>query len=213
METTRENGRDMFHRQSGFEWARMSKDEINEYPIKSYQGPIHLVRTAEELEAAVSKLQNESLLGFDTETRPAYCKGETYLPALLQLAGSEDVYIFQLKHIGLPAPLLKILSSPDIVKAGVSLNFDIKELRKIDVFKPAGFVDIAELAKKIGIQNHGLRGLAAVLLGFRISKSSRTSNWERKSLSPAQIQYAATDAWVGRELYNEIRRIEQKISS
>jgi ribonuclease D len=187
-------------------WKRLQKDEINQYPIRRYEGKVHLIRSVTELDKAVRTLEKESLLGFDTETRPAYQKGESYPPALLQLAGSSEVFLFQLKFTGLPRPLLSILANPDIIKAGVSLNYDIKELRGQAQFEPAGFVDIGNLAKRIGIQNHGLRGLAAVLLGFRISKSAKTTNWDRDDLMPAQIQYAATDAWVGRELYLEMQR-------
>ena len=68
-------------------------------------------------------------------------------------------------------------------------------------FKPRGFAELSDLAKKEGIKNHGLRGLAAVLLGFRISKGAQTSNWAKDILEPHQIRYAATDAWVGRNIY------------
>lgn len=191
-------------------WARMQKDEINERPMRKYEGKVHLIRSESELTDAVSRLERESILGFDTETRPAYRKGESYLPALLQLAGENEAFIFQLKFTGLPQPLLAILANPNIIKAGVSLNHDIIELRTLAQFEPAGFVDIGNLAKKNGIQNHGLRGLAAVLLGFRISKSAKTSNWASNDLTPSQIIYAATDAWVGRELYLEMRRINHQ---
>ncbi len=188
---------------------RMGKDEINECPMRSYDGPVHMIRSGNELSIAVSKLNKETLLGFDTETKPAHRKGESYSPALVQLAGENEVFIFQIKYLGLPKPLLDILSNPGIIKAGVSLDFDISELAKVAPFKSAGFVDIADLAKKLGIQNHGLRGLAAVLLGFRISKTCRTSNWEKSDLTQSQIRYAASDAWVGRELYKEICRLQK----
>ncbi|HIJ90105.1 MAG: 3'-5' exonuclease domain-containing protein 2 [Desulfobulbaceae bacterium] len=180
---------------------RMTKEEINTCPMQRWEGPVHVVRTAEELGRAVRSLAAETILGFDTETRPAYHKGESYLPSLLQLAGKKEVYLFQLKHLGLPAPLREILADPKVIKAGVSLAYDLQELHKLAQFKPAGFVDLGNLAKKAGIKNHGLRGLAAVLLGVRIPKGAQTSNWARDVLAQTQIQYAATDAWVGRELY------------
>ena len=184
----------------GFD-RRMSKDEINACPMERWIGPVSVVRTRDELAAAMSKLAGQTLLGFDTETRPAYNKGESYLPSLLQLASDDDVFIFQLKHLGLAKPLHEILADPAIIKAGVSLDYDIRELNKLSRFKAAGFMDLGNLAKKAGIKNHGLRGLAAVFLGFRISKGAQTSNWARNVLTPQQIQYAATDAWVGRRLY------------
>ena len=184
----------------GFD-RRMSKDEINACPIKRWTGKTSVVRNRKELAAALRRLAGQTLLGFDTETRPAYKKGQSYLPSLLQLAGDEEVFIFQLKHLGLPGALCEILSDHAIIKAGVSLDFDISELKKLARFKAAGFADLGKLAKKAGVKNHGLRGLAAVYLGFRISKGSQTSNWARDVLTRQQIQYAATDAWVGRELY------------
>ncbi|HCE42476.1 MAG TPA: hypothetical protein DET40_02890 [Lentisphaeria bacterium] len=187
-------------------WKRMEKDEINEHPIGRYEGKINLIRTEPEFLEAVRLLEKEILLGFDTETRPSYRVGESYPPALLQLAGANEVFIFQLKFTGLPRPLLNILANPSIIKAGVSLSHDLKELRSVAEFEPAGFVDIGNAAKDIGIQNHGLRGLAAVLLGFRITKSAKTTNWSRDEFTQGQIQYAATDAWVGRELYKEIQK-------
>jgi ribonuclease D len=184
----------------GFD-RRMSKDEINACPIKRWNGKISVVRNKGELAAAMRKLAGHTLLGFDTETRPAYKKGESYLPSLLQLASDNEVFIFQLKHLGLTKPLRKILEDPAIIKAGVSLDYDIRELKKLSPFKAAGFMDLGDLAKKAGVKNHGLRGLAAVFLGIRITKGAQTSNWSRDALTRQQIQYAATDAWVGRKLY------------
>ena len=188
---------------------RMTKEEINACPIRKWEGVVHVVRTPEELSQAVRALAEETILGFDTETRPAYHKGESYLPSLLQLAGEKAVYLFQLKQLGLPGPLRKILADPEVVKAGVSLAYDLQELRHLAHFRPAGFVDLGNLAKKAEIKNHGLRGLAAVLLGFRIAKGAQTSNWARDVLAPAQIQYAATDAWVGRELYLKLGAVHR----
>jgi ribonuclease D len=184
----------------GFD-RRMSKDEINACPVKRWGGRISVVRNKDELAAAMRKLTGHTLLGFDTETRPAYKKGESYLPSLLQLASDKEVFIFQLKHLGLAKPLREILADSAIIKTGVSLDYDIRELKKLSSFKAAGFIDLGNLAKKMGIKNHGLRGLAAVFLGIRISKGTQTSNWSRDVLTRQQIQYAATDAWVGRKLY------------
>lgn len=179
----------------------MSKDEINACPMAHWTGPTIVVRTREELPAAMHKLAGQTLLGFDTETRPAYSKGESYPPSLLQLATEGEVFIFQLKQLGLAGKLKEILADPAIIKAGVSLDYDIRELKKMSRFNANGFIDLGNIAKKSGIKNHGLRGLAAVLLGFRISKGAQTSNWSRDVLTPQQIRYAATDAWVGRRLY------------
>ena len=190
----------------GFE-RRMNKDEINACPIARWTGPVSVVRTHEDMDVAMRKLVGHTLLGFDTETRPAHVKGEYYPPSLLQLANETEVFLFQFKHLGLVDPLRKILADPSIIKAGVSLNYDIRELKNMVSFEAAGFVDLGALAKNAGIKNHGLRGLAAVLLGFRITKGAQTSNWARDTLTPQQIKYAATDAWVGRKLYLALKKV------
>ena len=190
----------------GFD-RRMSKDEINDCPMKRWTGRTSVVRNKDELAAAMGKLGGHTLLGFDTETRPAYKKGESYLPSLLQLASDKEVFVFQLKHLGLAKPLRRILADASIIKAGVGLDYDIRELKKLSVFKAAGFMDLGNIAKRAGIKNHGLRGLAAVLLGLRISKGAQTTNWARDVLTRQQIQYAATDAWVGRKLYLSLEQV------
>ena len=109
------------------EKRHITKAEINQLPMKQYEGPIHLCRTPEEAEKAISKLKKETLLGFDTETRPAFRKGESYDPSLLQLATETEVYLFQIQQTGLTPGLLSILANPDIVKAGVAIDRDISD--------------------------------------------------------------------------------------
>jgi ribonuclease D len=179
----------------------ISKDEINCLPMKQYDGLIHLIRTPEAADNAAEKLKQETLLGFDTETRPTFRVGEYYQPSLLQLATATEVFLFQIKLTGLTKGLCEVLSSPDIIKTGVSIRSDVSELRKLTDFKPDGFVELAEHAKKAHIKNLGLRGLAALLLGFRVSKREQTSNWAKNELTESQLRYAATDAWLGREIY------------
>ncbi len=179
----------------------ISKAEINELPMKSYNGPIHLINTAEEADVAAGKLLKETLLGFDTETRPAFRKGESYDPSLLQLATESDVYLFQIQQCGLTPNILKVLSAPDIIKAGVAIDRDIDELQAMTDFDADGFVELANPAKEAQIKNLGLRGLTAILFDFRISKKEQVSNWARKELTQSQQTYAATDAWLGRKIF------------
>lgn len=179
----------------------ISKTEINQLPMRQYDGPIHLIKTVADAKEAAEQLSAETLLGFDTETRAAFRSGESYHPSLLQLAGSKDVFLFQIQLTGLISELREILSNPNILKAGVAIRDDVNELRNLEPFEPAGFVELADCAKKSKIKNLGLRGLGALLLGFRISKKEQVSNWAKPDLTRSQIAYAATDAWVGREIY------------
>lgn len=179
----------------------LSKEEINLLPIQAWEGPIVLVRNETALAQMLSALRKEEVLGFDTETRPTFIKGKSSSPALIQLATAKTAYIIQLIHLPFREELAKLLSSPHIIKAGVAIHNDMKALARIHPFTAGGVVDLADMAKERGIQAQGLRTLAANLLGFRISKSAKCSNWENHDLTPQQIKYAATDAWLGNELY------------
>jgi ribonuclease D len=123
------------------------------------------------------------------------------------LVGEQAAYIFQLRRCRLSNALCRLLANPKIIKAGIALDRDVQELTKLASFKPAGFVDVGELARQAGCTHHGLPGLATLLLGFRVSKRPQTSNWAQRTLTRAQIEYAATDAWVGRELYQKLQRL------
>jgi ribonuclease D len=192
---------------SGVAWPRMTREQINAHPIRKYPGHIHLIRRSEQVGPAVRQLEKERVLGFDTEARPTFRVGQSHLPAVLQLVGEQAAYIFQLRQCRLSQGLRRLLADPQIIKAGVAWDRDVKELKRLAPFEPAGFVDVGELARQAGCPNPGLRGLAPLLLGFRVSKRPQTSNWAQRTLTQAQIEYAATDAWVGRELYQKLQRL------
>lgn len=179
----------------------LSKEETNQLPIRAYSGEICLIRTEEDLDRALNLLWKEKVLGFDTETRPVFTRGKSGNPALLQLGGESCVYLFQLNCVPFGEALADLLANPHIIKTGVAVRDDLRALARLHDFTPGGAVDLAHLARARGVRAQGLRSLAAALLGFRISKSAQCSNWEKEELTPRQILYAATDAWVGRELY------------
>lgn len=192
------------------EAIRISKEVINALPLMGYEGPVDLVSCDETLAHAVRKIQRERVLGFDTESRPAFRKGQSFPVSLIQLAGESTVWLFQIGKIENPGPLWDLLAQPDLLKVGVAIADDIKKLRELHPFEPAGFVEIASLSQKIGILNTGLRSLTGLLLKFRISKRAQVSNWARSELSEAQIQYAATDAWVSRLLYFRMLNLKRE---
>lgn len=191
---------------------RISKEAINELPLIAWEGPIQILNTVEEMEAAASELSAYSHLGFDTETRPCFKKGDYYPPALVQFATAEQVYLFRICKVQTLAPLRPIFENPDILKTGVALKDDVKELQAVEDFKPAGFFEITQLTSQLKIENKGLRPLAGILMEGRISKGAQVSNWAKQELDEKQIRYAATDAWISRELYIRAKALESKQS-
>ena len=180
---------------------KFTKEEINELPLRRYDGPVEVVQDEEKLLKAVERMSKERLLGFDTETRPTFRKGKINLPSLVQFACCDIVYLIQLNWLPLHESVRELLANPNIIKTGVAVRDDIKDLKKLASFQDAGVVDLGEVARDLGLETHGLRNLAANLLEFRISKGAQCSNWANKGLSPQQIVYAATDAWVSREIH------------
>src|SRR6185295_7102615 len=154
-------------------------------------------RLAHEAEA----IRRESVLGFDTETRPAFRKGESYPTALVQLAGEAVVWIFPLQRFDFSLTLKGIFENPLLVKAGIGVADDLRQLKKLFAFEDANVVDVGALARRQGVEQTGLRNLAGIVLGYRIPKGSRTSNWGAARLTRQQIAYAAMDAWAARALY------------
>lgn len=179
----------------------LTPEQVMALPLQSFDGPVHLVRDDAAVEPAVQALRAEELLGFDLESRPSFTAGEAHPPALIQLAGERSVHLFQLRHLRDHGPLFDLLTDAGVRKAGLGLSDDFRKLRSVRDFTPAGFEDVSRLAHARGFAQTGLRPLAALLLGFRVSKSEQRSNWARHDLTPRQIRYAATDAWVTRELY------------
>jgi ribonuclease D len=179
----------------------ISREELADLPIRRYEGEVCVVATAEELQRALADIRQEGVVGFDTETRPAFTRGEDYLPCLVQVATARRVYLLQLQRLDFSQAIAEFLGDPHIVKAGVALAGDLGQLQRLFPLQPASVVDLGRVARHHGCRQTGLRNLAALFLGARIPKGARTTNWAAPRLSAAQIRYAATDAWAGRELY------------
>ena len=189
----------------------ITKEEINELPLYEFEGEISLIETEAECLKAINKLKGELLLGFDTETRASFKKGERYDVSLLQLATESHAYLFRLNKVGINSGLIDILSDPKVIKAGVGLRDDIKAIQKLHPFKASNFIDLADTAKELKIENFGLRALTAICLNKRLSKKAKVSNWEKNELTPAQVGYAACDAVVGYKIYECLCGSEKNI--
>lgn len=180
----------------------ITKEEVNELPLGKYEGEIIIVDTPVQVANAIEEIENENIIGVDTETKPTFKKGALNNTALIQIATSNRVFLFRLNKMGFPYALTRILENPQIHKIGIAVLQDMKELS--DQFRPFqhnNVTDLNILCKQLDFKNIGARNLSAMVLGFRISKRQQTSNWEAAQLSEAQLRYAATDAWVARQIF------------
>jgi ribonuclease D len=166
-----------------------------------FHGSIKVAENSKSFQQYVSKLRNQRVLGFDIECKPNFKRGPNNPPALIQLATSDQAFLFRLFPVMKLGPLLEILENPEIIKAGVAVKDDLHNLKKIEELNPAGFEDLAQLAQSLKIEQTGLRNLTAIFFKQRLSKSAQLSNWQKRPLTSSQINYAATDAWISRELY------------
>ncbi|HEX2332975.1 MAG TPA: 3'-5' exonuclease [Burkholderiales bacterium] len=185
----------------------ISRDEINAMPIRRWEGEVRVVASPEEAARALAEIRDETVTGFDTETRPAFRPGESYPPSLAQFATARAVYLFQLRSREVVAAVAEVLAAEPIVKAGVGLADDLKALKNVMDFAQKSTVDLGAAAMRHGLKQTGVRSLAAIFLGIRIPKGTKTSNWARPRLTHQQIAYAATDAWACRELYVRFRTL------
>lgn len=182
----------------------ITHEEVNSLPLKAFDGKIVLIEDPAKLDKAMQEVSKHRLVGFDTETRPSFKKGQHYKVSLLQLALDKKVFLIRLNRTGITDELIALFENESVIKTGVGLRDDLVALQKLRKFHPKGFEDLAVISKKSGLLVESVKKLTALLLGFRISKSAQTSNWEAASLSEKQLEYAATDAWVCLEIHKKL---------
>lgn len=182
-------------------------EEIEKLPQGAFSGKITVIdRPGIEYAKAVAYLLTQKVIGFDTETRPVFTPGHhNNHVALLQLSGAEKAYLFRIQSLGMRSLLCKILSSPNIIKVGAAVQDDVRGLQYYSKFKAQGFVDLQKIVWEYGIKDKSVKKMSAIILGCRISKTQQLSNWEAETLSDSQQLYAATDAWICREMYLKLK--------
>jgi ribonuclease D len=184
----------------------ITNDEINELPLGAYDGAIELIYEKNTLRRVFDEINEHKAVGFDTETRPTFTRGQLHKVALMQIAIPKKVFLIRLNLTGFTSEIISFLENESIEKIGVALRDDIKALERLKRFKPAGIVELTTLTKQAGIEVESVKKLAGLFLGFRISKGAQTSNWEAPELNEKQISYAATDAWVCLEVFNMVSK-------
>ncbi len=183
----------------------ITSEEINLLPLQSFGGQVEVISNPEKLHQALEEINSHPHIGFDTETKPVFVRGHRNKVSILQIALPEKVFLIRLLATELTSEIVHFLQNEKIQKAGVAIRDDIKALQHLKPFNPGGFVELALLAKEAGLEVESVKKLTALLLGFRISKSAQTSNWEAEQLNEKQISYAATDAWVCLEIYKRLK--------
>lgn len=181
----------------------ITPEEIEKLEYASFPGRICVIdHVGAEFNRAVAYLRSQKVIGFDTETRPSFSSSQPkYDVSLLQLSGKDRAYLFRLNSIGMHRRLCSLLANADVIKVGAAIHDDLRGLRRLRDFAPAGFVDLQKIVSEWGIRDKSVKKMSAIILGIRISKTQQLSNWEAETLSDSQCKYAATDAWVCREMY------------
>ena len=185
--------------------------ELEKLEYASFPGKIQVIDSVgADFNRAIAYLRSQKIIGFDTETRPCFTQNQPrYGVALLQLSGPEKAFLFRVNKIGMHRRLCNLLANPKILKIGAAVHDDIRGLQKPRDFKAAGFVDLQKIVWEWGIRDKAVKKMSAIILGYRISKTQQLSNWEADVLSEQQCKYAATDAWVCREMYLKLMKSEK----
>lgn len=189
----------------------VTPQEIEKLEYASFPGKIYVIDTVgAEFNRAIAYLRSQKVIGFDTETRPTFTPSQPrYGVSLLQLSGPDKAFLFRVNSLGMHRRLCNLMASDKIIKVGAAIHDDIKGLQKLHHFVPESFVDLQKIVWEWGIRDKSVKKMAAIIMGIRISKSQQLSNWEAERLSDSQCLYAATDAWVCREMYLRLMREEK----
>jgi ribonuclease D len=182
---------------------------------------VRLVRTRADADAALAALAASDTVGFDTESKPTFQKGEVSTgPHLVQLATDEHAWLFQIAGVRAPAngepepsgvhivPVLRaILESETILKVGFGLGDDLRRLRaKLDI-DTRNVLDLSTALRRGERNAWGAKTAVERFFGQRLQKSRKitTTNWSLPRLSDKQILYAADDAHVALRIYRHWR--------
>ncbi len=183
----------------------ITKDEVMERPLKSFEGKVIIASDQKSIDQAIKEISEHEIVGFDTEAKPTFKKGQQRNISLIQVAIPNKVFLLRTMRDGMTDSIRELLESNKILKVGIGLLDDYNLLNRLRPFEKDGFEDLNDTLEDLGAQNIGARNLAAMILDIRISKSAQTSNWESETLTEKQIRYAATDAWICLEIYNKLQ--------
>lgn len=183
----------------------IDKQAVNQLPQVTFPGRIHIISAISQVKSAVNALATAPVIGFDTETRPSFHRGERHPVALLQLSTDSDAFLFRVNKTGVPEPLKRFLEDENCLKIGLSTTDDFHQLARVSDCKPAGFIELQQLVKQYNITDMSLQKIYAILFRHKISKGQQLTNWEAPQLTDAQQRYAAIDAWACLKIYEYLQ--------
>ena len=186
----------------------IDKAAIQVLPIVRFEGEVIIVDHPDKIAEAVEYLNQQTVLGVDTEARPSFKRGVHYPTALVQVATLEKCYLFRLTHIGMPKELADVFANPNICKVGLAFKDDLIGLKRRRDFKPYNCVDLQSIVCRYGIMELGLQKIFAIIFGKKISKAQQLTNWENSHLTPEQARYASTDAWATLSIYLALQKVK-----
>jgi len=184
----------------------ITKEELAALPMVAFDGHPVTVINEEQAEIAVRQIREGNCpVGFDTETRPSFRKGEHHKVCLVQLSIGKFCFLFRLNKIkGLPACLKALLEDPTVTKVGLGTPDDFRNLRIWGPIEPQGFVELQKFVPQYGITDMSLAKIYADVFDMRLSKRQQMTNWEADQLSFAQMSYASLDAISCVRIYQEL---------
>ena len=180
----------------------ISKEQVSSLPVMEYDGRTIVINNPKDADKAIKYLLSQPIVGFDTETRPSFKKGQSHKVCLMQIATNAECFLFRLNKTGFTESIRKFLECENVVKVGLSLNDDLRALHKLENFTPGSFIDLQSFVKKYDISDNSLQKIYAILFDKRISKGQRLTNWEADTLTPPQQAYASLDAKACLDIYN-----------
>lgn len=186
----------------------IDKATIQTLPLSHFEGEVIIIDHPDKVHEAIAYLQQQVVIGVDTEARPSFKRGVHYPTALVQIATLERCYLFRLTHVGLPQEVADVFANPAICKVGLAFKDDINGLRRRRDFKPSNCIDLQSIVCKYGIMELGLQKIFAIIFNKKISKSQQLTNWENSHLTPEQARYASTDAWATLSIYLALQKVK-----
>ena len=166
---------------------------------------MEILDTTAGLAALCERLSNHEFVTVDTE----FMRETTYYPklCLIQIASESEAAIIDPLAEGLSLdPLFRLMADPSVLKVFHSARQDLEIIWIKGRVIPTPLFDTQVAAMVCGYGDQvSYEQLANDLAKSRIDKSSRFTDWARRPLTKAQLDYALSDVTHLRTVYLALR--------